>query len=106
MKYTINTKILESGIIEQTLTESIEGQIGVNQLTREIMDTKEAQVHEALIKLGWTPPVEEGKKVIVLTHEQYELLMDNIEFHQDSGPDGSGWQSPKLESLVAHLRCV
>ena len=56
MKYTINTKILESGIIEQTLTESIEGQIGVNQLTREIMDTKEAQVHEALIKLGWTPP--------------------------------------------------
>ena len=105
MKYTINTKILESGIIEQTLTESIESQIDVNQLTREIMDTKEAQVHEALIKLGWTPPPE-NKKVIVLSSEQYELLMDNIELHHDSGPDGSGWQSPKLEKLVAHLRCV
>ena len=105
MKYTINTAILTNGIIEQKVTCKTEGNLGVNRISHEIFHAKEVQIKEALIKLGWTPPPE-NKKVIVLSSEQYELLMDNIELHHDSGPDGSGWQSPKLEKLVAHLRCV
>ena len=56
MKYTINTKISINGIIDQIVVCEAKDCTEVSQISREIMDTKEAQVYEALIKLGWTPP--------------------------------------------------
>jgi len=51
-KYTIDTNISADGVITQTLSESDK------QLAFWVMNTREVQVREALIKLGWTPPLE------------------------------------------------
>ena len=66
MNYTINTKISINGIIDQTLVCTTKDCTEVSQISREITDTKEAQVHEALIKLGWTPPVEDKKTIVTI----------------------------------------
>lgn len=50
MKFKINTKVFPDGRIEQELVD-LQGRIA-----REVMDTKDQQVRQALISLGWTPP--------------------------------------------------
>ena len=54
--YTINTAWNQSGLIEQTVDWGM-GDLH-RQLVRQVMDTKESQIREALIALGWTPPSE------------------------------------------------
>ena len=52
----VETRVFPSGLIEQ---DTIFSDNGVRErLTRQIIDTQEQQVREALIVLGWTPPEE------------------------------------------------
>ena len=52
--YHIKTKI-KGAKIEQSITcETADGLI--QDVTRNVMDTAERQIHDALVKLGWTPP--------------------------------------------------
>jgi len=52
----VETRVFPSGLIEQ---DTIFSDNGVRErLTRQIIDTQEQQVREALITLGWTPPEE------------------------------------------------
>lgn len=48
-KINIRTDVFRDGVIEQT--DSVMGQI-----MRRVLDTREEQVRQALIMLGWTPP--------------------------------------------------
>lgn len=56
LKYIITTNLYQNGIIEQIIDyESYDIQ---NIIMRNILNIKEDQIKEALIKLGWTPPNE------------------------------------------------
>lgn len=49
----VTTPLPDGKILQDTYSISV----GVKeQIMRRIMDTKESQVREALIELGWTPP--------------------------------------------------
>lgn len=60
MEVTINTKVLETGVIEQDLVRnafvSREAETPEQVIYRSILDTREQQVQQALIGLGWKPP--------------------------------------------------
>lgn len=55
MKYYIETNI-DKSVIEQNLLISDECNKQIKYLARWVVDTREIQIREALIKLGWTPP--------------------------------------------------
>lgn len=54
MKYTVKTTPMIDGRILQEV--DLEAQNIVKNIMRDVLDTKEQQIKEALIKLGWTPP--------------------------------------------------
>lgn len=56
MKYIMNTSIFRDGKIVQEVDTEHEDIL--TKIIREVFDTKEKQLIEALIKLGWTPPKE------------------------------------------------
>lgn len=45
----VNTSVLDGGVIETTIDM-------IGQITRRVLRTQEAQIREALVSLGWTPP--------------------------------------------------
>lgn len=55
----IKTTVWEDGIIE-TLIETPCGDVK-GMIRRDIINTREQHVRDALIKLGWSPPKEEQK---------------------------------------------
>ena len=64
LEYRVRVSVItsESGTIQIT-TENIRRDLKTHNdmvvtLTREIINTKEDRVKQALIELGWTPPVE------------------------------------------------
>jgi DnaJ-class molecular chaperone len=60
MKVNVKTDIFEDGkIIQEVFTEEVPNIM--NSLIRTVIDTKEIQVRQALIKLGWTPPPRRNK---------------------------------------------
>ena len=61
-KFIVDTKIIDDYIIEQTINYDFEGYI--KQASRQIINTRDLQVREVLIKLGWTPPLDEKIKAI------------------------------------------
>lgn len=54
VRYTITTEVSEEGIIEQNLTRGIHEPI--EHLSRWIADTRDKELHDSLIMLGWRPP--------------------------------------------------
>ena len=54
IKYVVSTDIFESGLIEQSISYG-----GVEPIAGFVMDTRDCQIRDALIKLGWTPPPDE-----------------------------------------------
>ncbi len=54
--YTIKTEWTPAGKIMQTMDYEL-GDIR-GQLIHQVLDTKEAQLRDALIALGWAPPKE------------------------------------------------
>jgi hypothetical protein len=46
----------DSGIIEQNMYATMQGYREI--LCRQIVNTKEAEIRQALIEMGWTPPEE------------------------------------------------
>ena len=58
MKITINTSVENDSIIFQEIKSEYEEITQI--ISRTIVDTKEKQLREALIKLGWTPPSQEN----------------------------------------------
>ena len=97
MKFDINTKIFKNGDIVQS-TELIDNMDLIKTLSREVIVTKEKQIREALISLGWVPPevsifcgwmdediVQKAKELeIKLTPKQVLLVRDYIEKHFDA----------------------
>lgn len=57
--FEVQTCWREDGIIYQELFDVIGG--AKSRIQTEILNTKEAQVREALIALGWTPPKENNE---------------------------------------------
>lgn len=55
MEYKINTDVFGGGRIIQELS-SVDDSNQVTRLSRWILNIKEDAVHQALLKLGWTPP--------------------------------------------------
>lgn len=56
-KIKIETNVSKDGLILQEISrESYQGTIEI--IIKQIFDTKEEQIKQALIKLGWTPPKE------------------------------------------------
>lgn len=55
-KFNINTNVYVSGLIEQIISKDDAFLDDITVILREIFNTKEQQIREALIKLGWTPP--------------------------------------------------
>lgn len=69
MKYNLTTSISKKGEIVQQLKLSDEAMRRpypsfpeIEDLFRWVCDTREKGIRKALIKLGWTPPKEEGAK--------------------------------------------
>lgn len=59
-KYRVETRTFkESGCIEQ-ITTSESPLSGEQEIMRNVMYTREQQMREALIALGWTPPKEDN----------------------------------------------
>ncbi|MCE5212651.1 MAG: hypothetical protein LLG40_14005 [Deltaproteobacteria bacterium] len=55
MKFQVNTDITDDGkIIQEVLLK--ERNDVVENIMRVVIDTREAQVREALISMGWKPP--------------------------------------------------
>lgn len=54
--YSITPKI-EDGVI--SFTEAMNGEV-TNKFVKEVMDTKDKAIRQALIALGWTPPKEDA----------------------------------------------
>lgn len=54
MKYNIKTSIVKDSITQEISSEMNDI---VTVISREVYDTKERQLINGLIKLGWTPPV-------------------------------------------------
>jgi len=54
-KIIIETNFMKDGIIEQKTISEFGSNIRKN-IIKQIMDTKQEQTKQALIKLGWTPP--------------------------------------------------
>lgn len=50
LQWKIRTTIPSEAVIEQEVTDP------VGQITRTVVDLKESQIKEALIKMGWLPP--------------------------------------------------
>jgi hypothetical protein len=42
-------------------------------------------------------------KIITLTEEQYDLLVESLSLVEDEGPIGEGWKSPELKALITHV---
>ena len=62
MKYIINTTPMSDGRIIQTV-ELDDDYVPIRrEIVRSVIDTKEKQVHDALVQLGWTPPFKERRK--------------------------------------------
>ncbi|MDX9695384.1 MAG: hypothetical protein RBT49_06300 [Bacteroidales bacterium] len=55
MKYKITTNIKENRFIESEIVEMDYDDV-VHHTMKYILDVKEEQVKQALIKLGWIPP--------------------------------------------------
>lgn len=59
-RYIVKTDAGEDGIIVQTVDFEPNGRDpvwdAVQRISRDVLDTREVQVRNALIKLGWTPP--------------------------------------------------
>jgi len=56
-KIKIETKIFKNGLISQELlNERDNGRM--ESILKIVIDTREEQIKQALIKLGWTPPKE------------------------------------------------
>jgi hypothetical protein len=53
-KLSVKTSWHDGGIIDQTFYSEVDGVR--SQIMRQVMDTGEAQVRDALIALGWSPP--------------------------------------------------
>lgn len=60
MRYTVKTNHNAEGTIVQTVLA--EGHDWKAVISREIVHTQDAQVRQALIALGWTPPRETPKE--------------------------------------------
>ena len=54
MKYTVKTTPFTDGKILQIV--DLESENMIQTIMRDVLDTKEKQIKQALIKLGWTPP--------------------------------------------------
>lgn len=54
MEYVLNTKVFESGQIEQELHRKNQTDV----MARWIVDTRDSDMKKALIAMGWTPPIE------------------------------------------------
>jgi len=55
IRYIVTTSEFEKGLLMQRI--DLEGPGDVRQtILQQVLDTTEAQVRAALIKLGWTPP--------------------------------------------------
>lgn len=50
LRYRVDTQVTKDDLIVQELFN------GQQMLSRWIMNTRDAQIREALITLGWTPP--------------------------------------------------
>lgn len=61
MEYKLKTDIYEDSIICQTLYAEI--QPVHTKIMQDIVNLRDEQVKEALIKLGWTPPNKEQKPI-------------------------------------------
>lgn len=57
-RYAIETKINQDEIIQIL---RVEFQSKIDELSRWMINTRDEQVREALIKLGWTPPKENNE---------------------------------------------
>ena len=82
MKYNIKSKVLENGIIE-TLLIPPEEYTFLDKFTKWIVDTRDEQIRESLIALGWSPP---ENKQVELTNEQFETIVDVLNesiYHHD-----------------------
>lgn len=63
MKYTIVTTPSIDGKITQEMIIDYGHSNLSESVFRSVMDTQEQQTFEALIKLGWTPPKDDGESV-------------------------------------------
>ena len=60
MEYTVETKFNKE-MIKQSTVLMDDGKI-ISSMASNIVRLEEQGVRDALIKLGWTPPKEEGRK--------------------------------------------
>ena len=77
--YVVETAICEDGLISQ---DTIYVANGIReQIMQQVINTKDAQIRQALIDLGWTPPDEPlpPGTVIPTPAEMHELVRPNAE---------------------------
>jgi len=60
--FTLNTIIHDTWIIESSVRYEVNGI--VSQLSRQVIRTQDKQIRDALISLGWTPPLDSTTKKI------------------------------------------
>jgi len=66
MSYTIDieTVVFDSSVIEQMETHRDSITNMVKSQARQIIDTKDDQIRNALISLGWTPPTTNNQNAV------------------------------------------
>lgn len=76
MKFNISTRSIGDGRIEQTITTDAYDQH--RQVYTMVMDTRERQTRQALIDLGWTPPITVQDAVLIpLPHSAHAVAYGN-----------------------------
>lgn len=74
-KIDLRTNVYEDGIIEHITSNNFRGIMA--EISRELVNTKDSNTKEALIKLGWTPPCNDYKCKAVLD-PKYKLEPGSI----------------------------
>jgi len=84
---TVNTWEAPEGVINQEVSFGI-----YKEIIRGVMDTREKQVREMLVKMGWTPPVEKSCKTCGENPENGPCPPDCIpSFSHWIPPNASRW---------------
>lgn len=101
MSYSIVTKVLDDGVIQQSIKSNPKDEY-LSRLSKLIIDTREKQIIKALISLGWTPPdiVFDFEKLVGYCYvcgrqTGHEELATNCDMTQPDGTNYPGEIIPK-----------
>lgn len=98
VSYRVNTTLLDNGQIVQE-TERVQG--GAHEtVMRQVMDTYDEQIRQALIALGWTPPIGGGREPSVFVTEFLQFKDGRPELTKKPLSEWPSWAGSLRRALM------